>query len=212
MTSTGPGSALRVFTIGHSNHDWERFGSLLDRFGVTAIADVRSTPVSGRSPHFSQDELVPKLRDRGIAYVFLGRELGGRPASRALFHDGIADYDKMARLPDFEAGLTRVVAGAAQYRLALMCSEQDPMDCHRCLLVGRRLKERRVCIDHILADGTSLTQDAVEDWLLGQAGAATVDDLFFSRSQQIDNAYLARSRKVAFADDARKGPATVVAA
>ena len=75
-------------------------------------------------------------------YVFLGKELGGRPNKRRFYCDGVADYKKMAQASEFKKGLDRVIEGAKKYRIALMCSERDPSDCHRCLLVGRALATR----------------------------------------------------------------------
>jgi len=206
VADTDSASGLQVFTIGHSNQGWDQFVALLERYGVTAIADVRTAPVSRYAPQFSGETLVGALRERGISYMHLGRELGGRPADRSMYEAGVADYDRMARLPPFAAGLARVAEGAARYRIALMCSEQDPLDCHRCLLVGRYLKERGVDVSHILGDGTLLTQDGVERHLLALAGAGGADDLFLSRADQLALAYRSRGRKVAFAEE---GPATV---
>jgi hypothetical protein len=80
-------------------------------------------------------------RDAGIemGYVFFGDELGGRPRDPSLYCDGVADYEAMAQRPGFRADLDRLLAMAGQRRLCLMCSERDPLDCHRCLLVARAL-------------------------------------------------------------------------
>jgi uncharacterized protein (DUF488 family) len=190
-----------ILTIGHSTHTLDGFLALLRGAGMTAIADVRSFPYSRYSPQFSRDALALSLREAGIAYVFLGRELGGRPASDALFCDGVADYERMAATTEFAAGLDRVIEGAARYRVALMCSERDPLDCHRCLLLGRRLRDRGVAVAHILADGSLQPHWAVEDRLLEVTGLRD-DDLFAPASERLSNAYLLRSRKVAFAEGA----------
>ena len=166
-----------VFTIGHSNHSSERFLALLQRAGVTAVADVRSIPQSRRWPHFSHARMERWLAEAGIAYVFLGAELGGRPADPALMREGRPDYDLMAATPSFQAGLDRVLEGAERYRIALMCAEREPLDCHRFLLVSRRLDGRGVRLCHILADGSIEAQEDTETRLLQQTGVA-VDALF----------------------------------
>src|SRR5215510_9021821 len=112
-----------VFTIGHSNHSSDRFLALLGGAAITAVADVRSIPQSRRWPHFSRTRMERWLADAGIAYVFLGAELGGRPADPALMRDGRPDYDLMAAASLFQAGLDRVIVGARRYRIALMCAE-----------------------------------------------------------------------------------------
>jgi uncharacterized protein (DUF488 family) len=128
-----PHEIPHIFTIGHSTHSWERFVALLRGTNVTAVADVRTSPYSRHCPHFNRDELCDELRREGIPYVFLGDELGGRPRERRLYHDGIADYEKMARSSAFGEGIDRIIEGAGRLRIALLCSEQDPLDCHRCL-------------------------------------------------------------------------------
>ena len=115
---------------------------------ITALADARSCP-SSRYPHFSRAALKARLNACGIAYLFWGVELGGRPRC-----GGPADYEQMATDPLFIAGLDRVKELASHSRLVLMCSEHEPLTCHRCLLVGRRLAERGVDVEHILHDGT----------------------------------------------------------
>jgi uncharacterized protein (DUF488 family) len=149
-----------VWTVGHSNLDWPNFSKLLVTADIAAIVDVRSYPVS-RLPHFTQAALKDKLNTSGIAYLFLGLELGGRP------RDGQpADYEAMARTPLFLDGLSQVEQIAGRARLALMCSEHEPLSCHRCLLLGRALAERGIAVEHILRDGRIEPHAQTEERLL----------------------------------------------
>ena len=163
---------MQVFTVGHSNHSLDIFLGLLDRHGVTALADVRSAPRSRFNPHFNARALGEALRERGIAYVWLGRELGGRPDDPACYEDGWVSYPRLAATPLYREGVGRVMQGADRYRLALMCAERDPVQCHRALLVSETLRERGVEIAHILADGRLESQESVIDRLLAGAGDA----------------------------------------
>jgi uncharacterized protein (DUF488 family) len=190
---------VEVLTVGHSTHSWEEFVALLRSAGVTAVADVRTSPYSRHFPHFNRDELREELRLDGISYVFLGKELGGRPAERKFYCDGIADYEKMASATEFSTGLDRVVEGAKKYRVALMCSEHDPLDCHRCLLVGRALAERGVRVSHILSNGKIVSHTKIEDKLLEISGRSA-DDFFAPRADRLVAAYRDRARKVAFTE------------
>jgi uncharacterized protein (DUF488 family) len=190
--------ATEVLTVGHSTLPYERFLSLLRGAGVTAVADVRSAPYSRQFPHFSRDELCERLRSDGISYVFLGKELGGRPSEEKFYSEGVADYEKMAQAPEFNKGQDRVIEGAKKHRIALMCSERDPLDCHRCLLVGRALARRGVRVGHILSDGSVVRHEQIEDRLLELAGRT--DDLFATRSELLAAAYRERARKVAFVE------------
>jgi uncharacterized protein (DUF488 family) len=210
--ATDPSSepVLDVLTIGHSNHPFEHFLALLRSAGVTAIADVRTAPYSRQQPQFNRDALREELRRNGISYVFLGKELGGRPAERQFYCEGIADYETMAKASAFSEGLDRVVEGAKKHRIALMCAERNPLDCHRCLLVGRALAERGVRVGHILSDGKIMTHAEVEDRLLEISGRSA-RDLFAERMERLAAAYRDRARKVAFAEP-QPGPDGSIAA
>lgn len=202
-------AAVEVLTIGHSTLPYERFLALLRQASVTAIADVRTAPFSRHSPHFNRDALRDELRQDDVAYVFLGEELGGRPKGKQFFCDGVADYEKMAETTDFARGLERVIDGAKKYRIAMMCSEHDPLDCHRCLLVGRALKERGVTVRHILSGGQIVDHWQIEDRLMDMAGKSDID-LFEPPAKRLAAAYRDRAMKVAFSEQetsARKAAA-----
>ena len=190
---------LTILTIGHSTHEYESFLELLRRADVTAIADVRTSPFSRHLPHFSRDSLRDNLRRDGISYEFLGKELGGRPSHHRFYCDGVADYEKMATSDEFRKGLNRVIDGAEKYRIALMCSEHNPLDCHRFLLVGPALSKLGIIVKHVLSDGRIATHLKIEEQLLELSGREA-DDLFASREERLSVAYRDRARKVAFAE------------
>ncbi len=193
-----------VLTIGHSNHPIEQFLELLRGAGVTAIADVRSAPHSRYVPQFNHDALKAVLRGAGIAHVYLGKELGGRPQNKQQYRDGVADYEKIAATEAFQAGLQRVLDGATTHRVALLCAEQHPLDCHRCLLVGRALAAKGASVRHILPDAELMTQADIEADLLRRTGRDK-EDLFMSPAERLAAAYREYARKVAFAAAADPG-------
>lgn len=186
-----------ILTIGHSTLTYEQFAARLHAAGVTAVADVRTSPFSRSFPHFNRDTLKDALSRDGISYVFLGKELGGRPKGQIYYTDGIADYEKMAAADSFKAGLDRVEQGARKYRIAMMCSERSPLDCHRCLLVGRALSGRGLRVGHILSDDKIVSQEQIEQQLLTMAGKQE-GDMFASVADRLNDAYRVRARKVAF--------------
>ena len=193
----------RVLTIGHSRLALETFLAMLQRAGVTAVGDVRSSPFSRRVPHFGRDELRVALKARGIKYVFLGKELGGRPRASNLYCDGVANYEKMAQQPDFLKGIERVISVARKHTIALMCSEHNPLDCHRCLLVGRVLAEQHLSVGHILNNGRVAEQQEIEEKLLAFSGGAT-DDMFAGREDRLTRAYRQRAKSVAYREPRRE--------
>jgi uncharacterized protein (DUF488 family) len=154
---------LAVWTVGHSNHEFDAFARLVTQERIEFLIDVRSFPYSRFAPHFNRDELQEGIGQLGIGYLFLGEELGGRPTSEDHYdEEGHALYGPMSREPAFRGAIERVVEGASAHRLALVCSEGDPHDCHRRLLVGRVLAEHGVQLRHILPDGTVKSEDVVE--------------------------------------------------
>lgn len=149
-----------VFTIGHSNQTLDSFVELLAMHRITALADIRSYPQSRANPQFDRVNLSPELRKRGIAYAFLGSELGGRTANVECYLDGRVQYDRLAKTEGFRKGLARIEKGLERYRVAIMCAEAEPLDCHRAILVSRSLKEQDSDVIHILRDGQLEDHDA----------------------------------------------------
>ena len=193
-----------VYTVGHSNHADQAFMKLLHDNGITAIADVRSSPYSRFNPQFNRESLIGALRNAGIAYVFLGAELGARSEDAGCYESGKVQYDRLASTELFRRGLDRVVEGSRTYRVALMCAEKDPLDCHRTILVARHLIDRDVEVRHILAEGVVETHDDALRRLL-QALSLPEQDMFRSRAEVIEDAYLIRGRAIAYDRDASGG-------
>ena len=173
-----------IRTVGHSNHPIERFLTLLARAGVRLLVDVRSKPYSRRFPQFGKERLARALAEAGIDYLWEGEALGGMAGA----------YNDTARKPAFGQALDRVVEKSGGTSLCLMCAEKEPLDCHRTLLVSRRLAERGQPIEHLLADGTVRPHAEIEEQLLAKAAKNPGGDLFEDRAQQLARAYDARER------------------
>ncbi len=193
-------NAITVYTVGHSNHAIERFLELLTRNGITAVADVRSHPYSRHNPQFNKEVLTAALKTRGIAYVFVGKELGARSDDPACYEAGKVRYGRLAQTPIFKAGIERVLSGARQYRIALMCAEKEPLDCHRTVLVGRALEQRGAAIVHILADGSTEIQPQTMSRLLDLVGLPQAD-MFRTRDELVGAACELREQKIAYVDE-----------
>lgn len=143
-----------VFTLGHSSHEAERFLDLLRLHGVAAVLDVRSRPASRFAPQYNGAAMARWLRAAGIAYRWLGEGLGGRPADPGFFDPtGRPDYRRMSGSAVFTAGISAVIEEAAARRVALVCAEKDPANCHRAKLVAPALILRGIAVHHIHADG-----------------------------------------------------------
>jgi uncharacterized protein (DUF488 family) len=143
-----------VYTIGHSSHPFETFALLLAGHGIEVVVDTRSSPYSKYAPQFDKAVLQRDLANAGVKYLFLGEELGGRPRGDDYYDaKGRVLYGKRTGDAFFQSGIDRLERGIAQFRVALMCGEEDPAHCHRRLLVGRVLAERGHELLHIRADG-----------------------------------------------------------
>jgi uncharacterized protein (DUF488 family) len=186
-----------VYTVGHSNHPEQAFVDLLLRNGITAIADVRSSPYSRFNPQFNRESLVKTLWNAGIAYVFLGAELGARSEDCSCYQNGKVQYDRLAQTDAFRRGLDRVMEGSRSYRVALMCAEKDPLDCHRTILVARHLVDRGVEVRHLLAEGAVETHDEAMRRML-QLLSLPEHDMFRSREEIIADAYSIRGQAIAY--------------
>jgi len=189
---------IEILTVGHSNQSIESFIALLARHQVTAVADVRSQPFSRYTTQFNKDELSTSLREVGVSYVFLGRELGARSSDPDCYVDGRVQYERLAKSDLFRAGIERVVEGARRERIALMCTEKDPLDCHRTVLVARQLVDAGVEVSHILADGSLEPHTAAMGRLLAALGMAP--SLFESHDEQVESALGEQERRIAYVD------------
>jgi uncharacterized protein (DUF488 family) len=174
-----------IRTIGHSNHPIEHFVELLKAGGVERLVDVRSMPWSRRFPQFGRERLAKSLAEAGIAYAWEGEALGGKPKAGGV-------YDDLAARPEFKDAIGRLIADRADTSLCLMCAEKEPLDCHRTVLVSRRLAERGTPIEHLLADGTVRPHGDIEETLLKKIGSGA--DLFEDRDARLARAWQARER------------------
>lgn len=189
--------AKSIYTVGHSTQPFESFLGLLLQNQVSAVADVRSSPYSRHAPHFNTDTLKNALKENGIAYVFLGKELGARSEDASCYIDNTVSYKKLANTPLFLSGIQRVEDGSQRYRVALMCSERDPTECHRTILVSKMLQERGAQISHILGDGTLEPHKNTMLRVLDILGTPR-GDMLDSEDVLIARAYEGREKQIAY--------------
>lgn len=152
----------------------------LNSFGIKYVVDVRSTPYSKWSPQYNRAELKRLLLSYNIDYVYMGDCIGGRPTDLSCYDEkGRFDYAKMAAIPSFKKGLNRLVtANEKQIPIAVMCSESDPMMCHRSKLIGRELYDKnKIVMKHIIAPKQYITECEVVTELT--KGTWTSDGVLF---------------------------------
>lgn len=215
---------MKIFTIGHSNHTIETFIELLHQHQVTALVDVRSSPYSRRFPQFNQSALKTALKTANIAYVPLGDNLGARPRDRNCYINGMARYDLIAATEAFKVGLNRLIQGSEKYQISLMCAEQDPIVCHRAILICPHLKNAGLEIYHIHKNGDLESNEDLENRVLKQNNLYKLSKLSadlqshvkqlslfdlqpiqtlekpLSRAELVEKAYQLQSEKVAYTE------------
>lgn len=164
-----------LYSIGHGNKEIEDFIAELKSFGITYLLDIRSKPYSKWSPQFNQKSLELALRKHGITYVFVGDTLGGLPEDRSCYdYDGKVVYDLIKEKDFFKEGLKRLlIANDKKVRLAIMCSESKPVDCHRSKLIGQELLKKDISIKHIISEKSVKSQQTVMNELT--KGKGTLD-------------------------------------
>jgi uncharacterized protein (DUF488 family) len=186
-----------VYTIGHSTHEPERFIELLRAHEIAAVGDVRSSPYSRMNPQYNRETLKTILAAADITYVFLGRELGARSQDPACYERGKVQYDRLARTELFRAGLDRVRDGMERFRLALMCAEKEPLECHRGILVARELEAIGIEVRHILADASIETHSDSMKRLRAELHLPE-SDLFRTPEEVIADAYRMQGERIAY--------------
>lgn len=167
----------RIFTVGHSVHKVEEFINLLKQHHITHIIDVRSVPYSRYTPQFNKEHLANVLVGDNIIYCFAGEPFGARQDDLSLYNEqGILDFEKVQKSERFNKGIAKLTQGVENgHNLCLMCSEKDPLVCHRFGLISKPLHDKGVVVNHILSDGSIKTQDELHTELLTKYKTDSLD-------------------------------------
>ncbi|HJB46992.1 MAG TPA: DUF488 domain-containing protein [Candidatus Mediterraneibacter surreyensis] len=157
-----------LYTIGHSRYEFEYFANLLKKFEINYLLDVRSTPYSKYAETFNREQLENSLASEGITYFFMGKFFGARPDNTDLYSkEGYLDFEKTSRSDLFITGMENVKLGLKKgNNIVLMCTEKDPIDCHRAIMVARAFSLEGIDVQHILPDGKLQTQQELDRRLL----------------------------------------------
>ena len=176
---------IPIYTIGYGSRSIEQFIEVLQQHEIAYLIDVRSTPYSRYKPEFSKEALAAELQRHGVRYVFMGDTLGGHPDDEACYDEsGQVDYDKVKETEIYQRGIERLQTAFDQrQRVALMCSEGKPEQCHRSKLIGASLNTKGLPVTHIDENDEKQTQEKVIDRLTGGQMRLFGEDTFHSRKQ-----------------------------
>lgn len=161
---------MTIYTIGHSNHSAGTFIGLLRQHGVRTAVDVRTAPYSRYNAQFNREDLEAALSQHAMRYVFAGKSLGGRPADPSCYKSGTVpgegadylhdvDYPAVMKREWFIKGIGRLLEIASEQTTAILCSEENPTQCHRHHLIAKYLMatQPNVDVQHIRGDGTAFS-------------------------------------------------------
>jgi len=186
-----------IHTIGYAAHTVESFIAALEKFSITAIADVRSQPYSKFKPEFNKENLKKVLMNNHIEYVFLGDNIGARIKAPECYRNGQVDYELISKHPLFQEGIYRLLKGMEKFSISLMCAENDPINCHRTILICKNLKKYQIQINHII-DANTFENHTETELRLMKLFHLEQPDLFTNDSERLAEAYSRQEEKIAY--------------
>lgn len=197
---------IKIFTVGHSNHEREYFVSLLTRHYINCIVDVRSTASSKLHPQFNKESLTNTLCKSQIRYVHFAEEFGARKTDKKLLNEnGQVDFEKVRKSISFHNGIERLKNGIEKgFKIALMCAEAEPISCHRFSMISYQLIKEDFDVYHILKDGLLKTNGEIERELVSwyrkslQVPLFNQSDYFEDYVQHLARAYIQKNREIGY--------------
>ncbi len=194
----------QLYTIGHSNHEVDVFLSMIQKYNINCIVDVRSVPVSAHTPQFNKDTFSIFLRRNEIYYLHFGLEFGARRYD-CVDDKGQVNFEIAIKTEAFQQGVSRTMDGLNKnMTISLMCSEADPLSCHRFALVARYFYEHNIHVLHILKDSSTKTHEVLQqemiDFYVKKKKISEVDRMFntYSEQDQIIDAYKRKNEEIGF--------------
>lgn len=198
---------MEVFAIGHSNYPIEKLIDMLNQYNINCVVDIRETPYSRYNVQYNREDFCKTLRKKGFIYIYMGKEFGARRESKESYNrEGFADFEKVSKEDIFKKGIERIKDGCKKrYKIALLGAMQDPIRCHRSILVGRRLNENGINVKYILHEGGLAEQEDIENQLLDKyfsdRNQITIDSLIgnsMSKEDMINDAYRLANKEIGY--------------
>lgn len=174
---------MDIYAIGHSNYSLEKLTEMLSNYGIEVVVDIRQTPYSKYNTQFNKEALIRDLKNLGYTYIYMGKELGASREDRLSYNiEGYADFEKVINEKSFKKGIERIKTGIKKgYKIAILGAMQEPIRCHRAILVGRYLTKEGVVVKYIMHEGDICFQEDIENQLLdkyfSERNQLTIDDI-----------------------------------
>lgn len=201
------GGIMEIYTIGHSNYPVEKLIDMLKYYHINCVVDIRGTPYSKYNVQYNKDTIKETLTKAGFTYIYMAKELAAKRENKISYYDeGYSDFEKVALEREFKIGIDRLKDGCKKgYKIALLGAMQDPIRCHRSILVGRALRDNGVMVKHILDDYTLASQENMEQELLERyfkdRRQMTIDALLgesMSEKEMIEEGYRLANKEIGY--------------
>lgn len=198
---------MEIYTIGHSNYTMERLIDMLEYYNINCVVDIRGTPYSKYNIQFDKEAIRYTLTNAGFVYIYTGKELAAKRIRKNSYNnEGYSNFEEVIKEEEFKRGVERLKNGCEKgYKIILLGAMQDPIRCHRSILVGRELVKNDFDVKHILDDYSIVTQDDIEEMLLNKyfsnRNQITIEDLTgnsLNNEEMINEGYKLANREIGY--------------
>lgn len=198
---------MDIYTIGHSNYTIEKLIDMLHYYNINCVVDIRGTPYSKYNVQFDKETIRYTLNKAGFIYIYMAKELAAKRVNKQSYNEeGYSDFEKVINEKEFIEGIERLKNGCDKgYKIALLGAMQEPIRCHRAILVGKALRKYGFNVKHILDDYSIVSQDDIEEMLLDKyfsnRNQITIDDLIGSalnRKEMIEKGYRLANKEIGY--------------
>lgn len=198
---------MDIYTIGHSNYPVEKLISMLRHYGINCVVDIRGIPYSKYNIQYNKETIAKTLKAAGFLYIYMAKEFAANRDNKISYNEeGYSDFEKVITEKEFLNGIERLKIGIKkEYNIALLGAMQDPIRCHRSILVGRALRQNGFNVNHILDDCTLASQENIEENLLNKyfsnRNQLTLDSLLgneISEEEMLKEAYRLANKEIGY--------------
>lgn len=196
---------MEIFAIGHSNYPYDKLIEMIKKYGIDCVVDIRETPYSKYNTQYNREVLRENLKSRGFTYVYMGHEFGAKRQTKESYNDeGYADFEKVIKEELFLKGIERITKGLQMgYKIVLLGAMQEPIRCHRSIMLGKYLNEKGFDVKYIMHEGNIVNQDYIEEDLLNKyfsdRNQLSIDSLLGidkSREEMIEEGYKLANKEI----------------
>lgn len=198
---------MEIYAIGHSNYQLEKLVDMLKKYNIDVVVDIRETPYSKYNVQYNKEVFQESLKKQEFKYIYMGNEFGARRNDKSTYtKEGYADFEKVAKEEIFLEGIERLVKGCKMgYKIALLGAMQDPIRCHRSILLGRVLEQKGFNIKYIMHEGNLSCQEDIEESLLekyfAERNQLSVDNLLgnaVTREDMLQEGYRLANKEIGY--------------